>query len=217
MAENKLLFSKTRPFVVKALERAIRQEMEKKSPKKATESRGDYANKNNHLLGKIVLLRLSGKKVIPALVFEEDQKGFVTVAQIKPFTTKKEKNVVDIGEVKGLRSHSVVMAYRVYKESQSSIIKKIATVGLEKVNETKQLSEKFISHKKLHEELREIKKKINLAQFNNEDYREEQKRLYEILDELGYPIKDTTGERRGLFPLAPTKGPIKIYYGGRCK
>jgi hypothetical protein len=166
--------------------------------------------------GDIFLVKVNNK-IIPALLLIVYYKSLF-VAQLKPSLKKDKDNTFYIGNPEGLRSESVVMLYRTYNISNEDIVKKIASITDSKiVDDILNAYKKYNKHKVLHYELHEIKKKILLAQFNNEDYRKEEKELEAILEELGYSsYKDVENRFKEFagYRVAPSRGKIKIFRGG---
>jgi hypothetical protein len=94
---------------------------------------------------------------------------------------------------------------------------------VEKVGNTS----KKLNHPALHKEMKELKKKISLASINNENVQILEKRLNEILEDLGFLHDEDSKEYKnhknrfgkiekkdGWYREAPAKN-FKIYGGGR--
>lgn len=125
---------------------------------------------------------------------------------------KYEINTVFIDQPPGLDSKSVVMVKKRYKVQSHEIIKEIAKVPEEIVIKCHQLIEQINKIDKLQRELHYLKKKVQLAQFNNERYSHYEARIDEILEEIGYPTRRRGSRRAYLnYREVPTKGYIKIY------
>lgn len=194
--------------------------------------------------GEICLIKISNQKVVPALCLEvatdyllfaqlrqankedifntqsreimkERNKGKPEKDQIK-IREKYEINTVFIGKPEGLNSKSVVMVKKLYRIKKREIIKKIAKVPMQTVDNCLSLIEQVKKINQLQKELQIVKNKIQLAQINNEKYSEYEKIRDKLLKEIGYSIrskKKKTSYRN--YREVPNKGYIKIYYGGR--
>ena len=125
------------------------------------------------------------------------------------------KNAVKIGKPKGLQYEAVVLINKCHKFKGKQIVRRIANLDLKT---SERVMRRYRNSKpQLHKELHSIKRKIFLAQMNNENYGDLENRLQEILKELKYPTGEIEDEHRAFkgFREAPSKGPIKIYLGGR--
>ncbi|AOY74694.1 hypothetical protein [Clostridium formicaceticum] len=169
------------------------------------------------MLGQICLVKIKNNKVFPALIVDIRENENIVVSQLKPLSNKSEKNVVYIGHPKGLKNESVAMIYRLFYISEKDIIKNLSKIEKIKAQEVLDEYERYIRIRSLHKELHNLKKKITLAQFNNTDYRGLEKRLSEVLEEIGY--EDIISKSRykvfNGFRVAPTEGYTKVYGGGR--
>lgn len=137
--------------------------------------------------------------------------------EIEKLNKLPNKKFIAIGQPKGLKDDSVVMLTKTFKVSISSIIKCIAVVDKKILEESINLYEGIKRNNKLHKELHLLKKKIQLAQFNNEDYRKYEDRLQKILKELDYENSKNIPNNKGYrnYREVPNEGYIKVYLGGR--
>lgn len=194
--------------------------------------------------GSICLIRISNQKVVPALCLEEklntllfaqlrkatDEDIFNTLGREtmervnkgKPerekirIREKYEKNTVFINQPEGLNSKSVVMVQRLYTIKKNEIIKEIAKVSEEIIVQSKSLIEEILEIAELQKELQTLKKKVQIAQMNNEKYTHYELRIDEILELIGYPrMKKKKQKPYHNYREVPNKGYIKIYNGGR--
>ncbi|MGE6500064.1 hypothetical protein ACQKF0_06825 [Bacillus wiedmannii] len=194
--------------------------------------------------GSICLIKISSQKIVPALCLEEksdtllfaqlreatdedifntqDREKMERVNKGKPerdqirIREKYEINTVFVDQPEGLNSKSVVMVKKLYKVKKNKIIKNIVSVSEEIVIKCKKLIEEITEIAELQRELQALKKKVQLAQMNNEKYTHHELRIEEILREIGYPRrKKGTQKSFHNYREVPNKGYIKIYYGGR--
>lgn len=197
--------------------------------------------------GKIFLIRLSPERIVPALCLM-DVEEVHSFAQIRKATdeeknhiqpslnkdvkskngrkeknkvisgNKKIKDTVYIGQPVGLKSSSVVMLKKIHLLKRNAVIKQVAELMAEdfkKCLETFETTEKI---RNLHLQLHKIKKRIQLAQYNNEKYRNLEIQKDQILKELGYnnqPLFEKEKKPYLNFREVPNKGRIKVYKGGR--
>jgi len=165
--------------------------------------------------GIVSLIRISADRIVPALYLMDENESY-TFAQIRKANNedtlpvdslKKEKvrgrnrrpeekrvkdekkNKIDsvyIGQPVGLKSTSVVMLKKIHVVKSDSIIKKIATVQDEDFKKCLLMHKEIKRTNDLHQQLHKIKKKIEMAQYNNEKYRdlEKQKEKIETQKEL---------------------------------
>ncbi len=115
-----------------------------------------------------------------------------------------------------MKYNSVAIAYRLIEVKETDILKYISHVPVTIVIEILKTNDKYIKNNNLHKELHKIKKEITIAQFNNQNYDELEKKKDQILEELGYPITSSHHKSGSFTRLRhiPSKS-IKIYYGGR--
>lgn len=166
------------------------------------------------MIGEVHLIRKSNK-IVPAIILKEISKGIYLTSQLKK-PTKNEQNVVKIGQPEGLNYNSVAICYRLEKVERKDILKCISIVSLKTVAVILETHEKYNNYhkfKELHKELHIIKNKINAAQFNNENYKELEKRRDEIFEELGYePLRSSmSSEYKGIRYIPNSKG-VKIIF-----
>lgn len=167
------------------------------------------------MIGNVHLVKISNNKIAPAIILKRYKKGNYLVSQLKK-PNKNENNVVNIDKPEGLDYKSVAIAYRLNEVKETDILKYISHVSVTIVNEILKAHDKFIINNSLHKELHKIKNEISIAQFNNQNYDELEKRKDQILEELDYPIT-LAHHKSGSFTrlrYIPSKS-IKIYYGGR--
>lgn len=197
--------------------------------------------------GIVSLIRISADRIVPALYLMDENESY-TFAQIRKANNedtlpvdslKKEKvrgrnrrpeekrvkdekkNKIDsvyIGQPVGLKSTSVVMLKKIHVVKSDSIIKKIATVQDEDFKKCLLMHKEIKRTNDLHQQLHKIKKKIEMAQYNNEKYRDLEKQKDQILKEIGYSNQPlVTKEKKPYlnFREVPNKGRIKVYKGGR--
>lgn len=167
------------------------------------------------MIGKVYLIKISNKKAVPGIVLKKSEKSKYIVSQLKK-PNKNEYNVVNIGKPEGLKYEAVAIAYRLFEVKETDLLKCISNVSVAIVDKILQTYKKFIVNNNLHTELHKIKKKITIAQFNNQDYEKLEKRKDQILEEIGYPITSSFHKSGDFTRLryVPSKS-IKIYYGGR--
>lgn len=196
--------------------------------------------------GSICLIKVLNERIVPALCLGDSDNIFL-FAQIRTandediFNTqdtkkmanynkerkdkdkinirkKREINTIYIDQPQGLKSKSVVMVKKVYKLREKDIVKVIADVPEETVLKCLDLLNQIVNINDLHQELQSVKKKIVLAQMNNEKYQHYEKRRDEILRAIGY---SSSHEKRGNkkpflnYREVPHDGYIKVYRGGR--
>lgn len=167
------------------------------------------------MVGEIHLIRINDKKIVPGIVLQEYKKGNYLISRLKE-PKKDELNIVYIGQPSGLKFKSVAIAYKLIKTEEKNILKYISNVTTKVVKEILDTNNKYTKNCELHKELHQLKKEINIAQFNNKPYKDLEKRKDEILEELGYPITQSNyrlGDYTRLRYI-PSKS-IKIYHGGR--
>lgn len=197
--------------------------------------------------GEIFLIRLSTERIVPALCLLHVEEVF-SFAQIRKAAdeeqnpiqpplnnevtsknVRKEKNIaisnnkkitdtVYIGQPVGLKSSSVVMLKKTHLIKRDAIIKQIAELTAEDFKKCLQIFETAEKVQNLHQQLHKIKKKIQLAQYNNEKYRDLEILKDQILKELGYnnqPLFEKEKKPYLNFREVPNKGRIKVYKGGR--
>lgn len=163
------------------------------------------------MIGEIHLIRKSNK-IVPSIILTEISKGIYLASQLKK-PNKNEQNVAKIGQPEGLNYNSVAICYRVEKVERKDILKCISIVSLKTVAVIIETHEKYNKTKELHKELQIIKSKINAAQFNNENYKELEKRRDEIFEELGYePLRSSMSSGyKGIRYIPNSKG-VKIIF-----
>ncbi|MBU9710545.1 hypothetical protein [Evansella tamaricis] len=196
------------------------------------------------MLGCIYLIKLDSGKVIPAICLEhhssyclfsqivsaskedifnaQSQKAMINQNKGKPdndkikIRGKYEINSIYIGKPNGLKDKSIVLVKRNFKVTEKNLIKKIAEVNELVVSDCLALSKEIDKRNKLQKEMHILKKKIKLAEINNEKYSHYELRIDEILKELGYPLSKK--KKKGAYQNyreVPNKGFIKTYLGGR--
>ncbi|MBX0314154.1 hypothetical protein [Planococcus glaciei] len=197
--------------------------------------------------GVVCLIRISADRIVPALYLMDENESY-SFAQIRkannedrlplhPVKQEKvkskkgrleekqlkvdKKNIIDsvyIGQPIGLKSASVVMLKKVHVVKSDSIIKQIATVPVEDFKKCLLMHKEIKRTNDLHQQLHKIKKKIQLAQYNNEKYGDLEKQKDQILKEIGYsnqPLVNKEKKPYLNFREVPNKGRIKVYKGGR--
>jgi hypothetical protein len=192
--------------------------------------------------GDIFLVKLGSGKVVPALCLKV-YSHYYLFCQIrsasrediinyhnskrngKPNSKKPYKNHINrkqdteliyIAQPKGLKSESVVIMNKQLKVDKGNILKRIAQVDEKIVLECLNLLKKVDRKKKLHQELQLLKRKIKYAQFNNERYTDYERRVDDIISELGFQVKRAEIKKDyHNYREVPNKGFIKIYLGGR--
>ncbi|MCQ6264715.1 hypothetical protein M1K46_03420 [Fictibacillus sp. WQ 8-8] len=191
------------------------------------------------MIGKIYLVKTSEDKVVPALCISIQKSGNLLAAQIRTAnkqdamaaqmkeepTRKKQKNktpvkkpnTIYIGKPNGLRDPSAVMVLKVHQVEPNNVIKELAHLSDDMVQSVIQLRKQLLTHQRLHEEMHIVKRKIELAKFNNENYTPLEIRLDHILKELGYGYGGRNKREKGYlnYREVPTNGIVKIYLGGR--
>jgi len=196
------------------------------------------------MIGNIYLIRNDNKKVVPALcLWEENQ--IMIMGQIRTanetdiFNTQSrhemerynrgrkgkdrikvrkryEINTVFIDQPHGLRSKSVVMVNKLYEIKLHQVIKHLAQVPNEIVVQCVNLIDYVQRISELKKELNTLKKKAQLAQINNEKYQDYEKRIEEIIEQIGYRNVKSRSERPFLnYREVPNSGYIQVYKGGR--
>jgi hypothetical protein len=129
---------------------------------------------------------------------------------------KKENELIYIAQPNGLKSESVVIISKQLKVDTGNILKRIAQVNEKIVLECLNLLKKVDRKNRLHQELHLLKSKIKYAQFNNEKYTDYERRVDEIISELGFQVKKPEIKKDyHNYREVPNKGFIKIYLGGR--
>lgn len=167
---------------------------------------------------KLLMAQIRSASVEEILISKEQNKQRENRKKIKKrHQVNQKSSIVYIGKPDGLKSESVVMLNKRMDVVPSKTIRKIGMVSEDLSTQCILLSEKSDKHSRLHLELRNLKKKIQLAQFNNEMYNHLQKRVYEITTELGYSISSSPKHEKQYmnFRQVPTEGRIKVYHGGR--
>lgn len=194
--------------------------------------------------GSICLIRVPNKKVVPALCLEDSGENLL-FAQIrmannedtfnsqsratmekqnkgKPekdqmkIREKYEINTVYIGQPSGLKSKSVVIVKKQYRMNQCDIVKKVTEVSEEIVKKCFALIKQMNEISALQQELQMLKKKIQIAQINNQKYTQYELRIDQILEKIGYPFPKRKDNKPFLnYREVPYKGYIKVYRGGR--
>ncbi|GAB1774140.1 hypothetical protein [Priestia megaterium] len=196
------------------------------------------------MIGNIYLIRNENKKVVPALCLQKEEQIMImgqirTANEIDIFNTqtrnemerynrgRKEKdqikirnkyevNTVYIDQPNGLKSKSVVMVNKLHQIKLHQIVKHIAQVPNEVVIECVNLLDYVKRISELKNELYILKKKAQLAQINNEKYQDYEKRIEEIIEQIGYRNVKSRSEKPFLnYREVPNSGYIKIYKGGR--
>lgn len=125
---------------------------------------------------------------------------------------------VYIGHPTGLKSPSIVMIKKIHQIKKEAIIKYLAKIEVEDFRKCNEVYSEINRISDLHKKLHKIKKKILLAQFNNEKYGELEKQRDQILKEIGYtknPLFKKEKKPFLNFREVPDKGRIKVYKGGR--
>jgi hypothetical protein len=194
--------------------------------------------------GCICLIKIPNGKVVPALCLDEGREGLL-FAQIKTandedifnsqsiarmqkqnrgkqkrdqmkIREKHETTSVYIGKPAGLRSKSIVMVTKKYRINQGDVVKTIAEVSMNVVKKCIDLINQKKEISALQKELHLLKKKIRLAQINNEKYTQYELRIDQILEQIGYPTPKKKEKRPFLnYREVPYKGYIQVYNGGR--
>lgn len=197
------------------------------------------------MVGDICLIKIENGRTVPALCLKEDVDS-VNMAQIRTadeidiFNTKtreqmerynknkserdqikiREKyeiNTVYIGKPEGLKSSSVVMVTKTYTVKQEQVVRKIAQVSERIVQQCNDLIKQVDYIRRMQAELRMLKKKVQLAQLNNEKYQTYEARIEQLLKDIGYPQRNNRMKKPFLnYREVPTKGYLRVYKGGRC-
>lgn len=197
--------------------------------------------------GKVFLIRLSTERIVPALCLL-DVKEVLSFAQIRKAVDEEENHIqpplnkeaknkngkkektnaindnkkfndtVYIGQPVGLKSPSVVMLKKIHFIKRSAVIKQIAELTAKDFKKCLQTFETTEKVRNSHQKLYKIKKRIQLAQYNNEKYRDLEIQKDQLLKELGYesqPLFEKEKKPYLNFREVPNKGRIKVYKGGR--
>lgn len=110
------------------------------------------------------------------------------------------------------------MLKKIFLINSDAIIKQIAEVSVEDFQKCLHTHKNLKRINELHQQFHKIKKKIQLAQYNNEKYRDLEKLKDQILKEIGYsnqPLFEKEKKPYMNFREVPIKGRIKVYYGER--
>jgi hypothetical protein len=195
--------------------------------------------------GKIHLIKVSNEKVVPALCLEEAADNSFLFAQIRKankedifneqdrekmekynkgmcernqmkIRKKYEIDTIYIDQPNGLDSKSVVMIKKLYQVKSKDVLKEISQVPQIMVKKCIELIKQVEEVRQLQKEMQTLKRKIQLAQINNEKYTQYEIRIDQILKELGYP-KIKKGKKKPFqnYREVPNRGYIKVYRGGR--
>lgn len=157
----------------------------------------------------------------PKPLINQSKKGKKKKRQKEEEPKKDKKFIVDtvnIGQPQGLKSESVVMLKKLHYIQKDSVIKRLATISTQDFEKCLFTYKEIKRMSDLHQELHKIKRKIQLAQLNNEKYGELEKKKDQILKAIGYSNKSlTVKEKRPYlnYREVPDKGRIKVYKGGR--
>ncbi|SKC90415.1 hypothetical protein [Maledivibacter halophilus] len=168
------------------------------------------------MYSKICLIKYN-KKIIPGLIFNINiNRTGIEFFKLKKGTSDNEsKSLFYIGKPKGLKFESLIRLNELYTASKTSIKKEISQIDKSTFKKLKQiyLGEKI--YNKLHNRMHILKNRIQISKLNNENYRDLQKELEIILQQLGYPIagKYFKKGKYGNYRELPTKGYIKVYRG----
>lgn len=183
--------------------------------------------------GSICLIKVNNERIVPAMCIDDSGDKFL-FSQIRtaredeiPSKDKRQLNkkpenrlfvkTLYIGQPKGVKTKSVVMVTKQYRISRSSVVKTICKGEQGLVDTCLKIMKNNQQRNALHEELKIVKKKLALAQMNNEPYGQYEKRMDQIIKELGY--SKTKGKKNKKpyrnFREVPVEGHIKVYLGGR--
>ncbi|NCB42800.1 MAG: hypothetical protein EOM59_09290 [Clostridia bacterium] len=192
-------------------------------------------------LSKIVLARMLDNRIIPLLLiscknetygglkiknydtlrsYEDELKSplrFIERNKLQKKITNIKKWSVIIGQPDGLRYKSYVFISKPIEVPTSNIVREIASLDRNLMKTVLEKYEKYNQNQLLHKELHTLKQEILIAQLNNENYVEKEERLNQILLKLGYDVEQRGGSPRkeNWYREIPSKGPWKIYLGGR--
>ncbi|WP_306010444.1 hypothetical protein [Bacillus sp. MMSF_3328] len=171
--------------------------------------------------GKIYIIKSNENKFVPALCISEEKNGLFLFLQIRS-VKHKEKNKGNlsaffIGKPAGLNDFSEVMLNRVHKVTVQGIKKELATIKQIILLNVKKARKNSLKQKRLHQELHNLKGRIQLAQMNNERYDHLERKLEDVLMKLNYYPRRERKTEKGYehYRETPYKGYIKVYLGGR--
>lgn len=169
------------------------------------------------MIGNIFLVKGNNGKIFPAVIVHIYDNSDIVISQLKAYKDKYEKNVMDIGQPEGLKMRSVAITYRMEVVQAINLAKPISCIKEKGAQEIYNMQQNYVRNKKLHQELKDLKKRINICKLNNEDYTALQKKVTDITYDLGYEDSEMKSQHRPFagFRVAPTTGNIKIYHGGR--
>lgn len=127
---------------------------------------------------------------VPVIVLDEKNEDTILVAPIIPLTKEYLKSrpnqyFVKIREIQEFSMEHAVLAKKRFLTSPHHLRKPICNLEhlLEKVEDT---YNQFLVHSELHQELSVLKKKAELAIMNNQPREDLERRINQILNELGY-------------------------------
>ncbi|MBT2572334.1 hypothetical protein [Planococcus sp. ISL-110] len=133
---------------------------------------------------------------------------------------KKEKKIIvdsiNIGQPQGLKSESVVMLKKLHYIKNDAIIKRLATISSKDFEKCLLTYKEIKRMNDLHQELHKIKRRIQLAQLNNEKYGDLEKKKDQTLKAIGYSNKSLIAKEKKPYlnyREVPDKGRIKVYRG----
>lgn len=132
-----------------------------------------------------------------------------------PKTNKERSISVYISSREDLQDDAIVMTNKVRVVKQENIIKRVGELSQDELEGMLKGYNQYVKIQNLHKELHELKRKIAVYQFNNQNYSAYQKRLDEVLEELGFNHNTYKNNRNSRINAIPYKGPIRIYLGGR--
>ncbi len=169
------------------------------------------------MIGNIFLVRGNNSRIFPAVIVHIHDNSDIVISQLRAYKEKDEKNVVDIGQPEGLKMRSVAITYRMEIVKAINLVKPISYIKEKSAQEIYKMQQQYVKNKKLHLELKDLKKKNSICKYNNENYAALEKRVSEITYDLGYQESENNAQHRPFagFRVAPTTGNIKVYHGGR--
>lgn len=127
---------------------------------------------------------------VPVIVIDEKNEETIMVSPIIPLTKKYLKSrpnhyFVKIGKIEESPMEYAVLAKKRFLTSPKRLLKHLCSLEhlLEKIEDA---HNQFLIHSELHQELSVLKKRVQLAIINNQPREHMEKRINDILDELGY-------------------------------
>lgn len=128
---------------------------------------------------------------------------------------KLGQNEMYIEKRDNLPADSIIMINKTTNILSKHIIRVIGSLKGKEFTLLNQKVEQKERIRHLHKELHELKRKILICQFNNQDYRLYESRLDYIIKELNFPKRYTKSKKQPRPGVIMPKGKIKVYLGGR--